>query len=153
MASQLFFYCQGAMWPWCYTKSWLIGDKVQLVNPLEVNPTKWSNTLKQLVTNSSWIVCACLTMLWDRRLKVFKLGNENRNIKIIALYLVNYCWNFLNLYLEFSRGIFRNLRFYRNSLIFTKRDSHIFEITQNLVFCQKFSYLSKIRVNKKRNTY
>ena len=33
-------------------------------SPLSANPTKWSNTLKQLVGKSQRIVWVCLTILW-----------------------------------------------------------------------------------------
>ena len=33
------------------------------INPLKVNPTKWSNTLKQFVGFRQWIVWMCLTIL------------------------------------------------------------------------------------------
>ena len=39
------------------------------MNPLSANPTKWSNTLKQFVGISRQIVCVCLIILWDWRLK------------------------------------------------------------------------------------
>ena len=42
------------------------------VNPLSTNSTKWSNTLKQFVGNSQWIVWVCLTILWGWRLKATK---------------------------------------------------------------------------------
>ena len=38
-------------------------------NPLGANPTKWSNTLKQFVSNSRRIVWVCLIILWGWRLK------------------------------------------------------------------------------------
>ena len=38
-------------------------------NPLNVNPTKWSSTLKQFLGKSRRIVWVCLTILWDWRLK------------------------------------------------------------------------------------
>ena len=38
-------------------------------NPLNVNPTKWSNTFKQFLGKSRRIVWVCLTILWDWRLK------------------------------------------------------------------------------------
>ena len=38
-------------------------------NPLNVSPTKLSNTLKQVVGNSKRIVWVCLTILWDWHLK------------------------------------------------------------------------------------
>ena len=38
-------------------------------NPLKVNPTKWSNTLKQFVGFRQWIGWMCLTILWSWRLK------------------------------------------------------------------------------------
>ena len=37
--------------------------------PLSINPTKWSNTLKQSSANCWQIVLVCLTILWDWRLK------------------------------------------------------------------------------------
>ena len=40
------------------------------VNPLSVNPTKWSNTLKQFVRCCQRIVGVCLTILWSWRVKV-----------------------------------------------------------------------------------
>ena len=39
------------------------------VNPLNSNPTKWSNTLKHFLGKSRWIVWVCLTILWGWRLK------------------------------------------------------------------------------------
>ena len=38
-------------------------------NPLSANPTEWSNTFKQFVSNSQWIVWVYLTILWDWRWK------------------------------------------------------------------------------------
>ena len=37
--------------------------------PLSANPTKWSNTLKQFLSNSRRIVWVCLTILWGWRFK------------------------------------------------------------------------------------
>ena len=37
--------------------------------PFRTNPTKWSNTLKQFIGNSQWIVWVCLTIVWGWRLK------------------------------------------------------------------------------------
>ena len=34
----------------------LLGTRLQMLNPISANPTKWSNTLKQLVGNSRQIV-------------------------------------------------------------------------------------------------
>ena len=34
------------------------------VKPLSADPVKWSNTLKQFVSNSRRIVWVCLTILW-----------------------------------------------------------------------------------------
>ena len=39
------------------------------INPLNANPTKWSNKLKQFVGNSRLIVWVCLTILWGWHLK------------------------------------------------------------------------------------
>ena len=39
------------------------------INPLNTNPTKWSNKLKQFVGNSRLIVWVCLTILWGWHLK------------------------------------------------------------------------------------
>ena len=46
------------------------------VNPLNVNPTKWSNTVKQFVGNSQQIAWVCLTILWGLALKVLRLQNK-----------------------------------------------------------------------------
>ena len=46
-----------------------------IINPLSANPTKWSNTLKQFVGESRWIVWVCLTILWGWRLKGWMLWN------------------------------------------------------------------------------
>ena len=40
-----------------------------LFKPSSANPTKWSNTLKQFVGCGRQIVCVCLTILRDWRLK------------------------------------------------------------------------------------
>ena len=49
-------------WLYCLTR------EILTTNPfLSINPTKWSNTLKQLVGNSRRI--ECLTILWGWRLK------------------------------------------------------------------------------------
>ena len=39
------------------------------LTPLNANPTKWSNTLKQFIGNSRRIIWVCLTILWGWRLK------------------------------------------------------------------------------------
>ena len=39
------------------------------INPLNANPIKWSNKLKQFVGNSRLIVWVCLTILWGWHLK------------------------------------------------------------------------------------
>ena len=39
------------------------------LNPLSANPTKWSNTLKQVVGSCLRIVWVCLTFLWGCHLK------------------------------------------------------------------------------------
>ena len=39
-------------------------------NPLNANPTKWSNALKQFVGKNQRIVRVCLTILWGWHLKV-----------------------------------------------------------------------------------
>ena len=44
-------------------------DFANTFNPLSANPTKWSNTLKQLLSNSRRIVWVWLTILWGWRLK------------------------------------------------------------------------------------
>ena len=44
------------------------------VNSLSVNPTKWSNTLKQFVGFCRRIVRVCLTILWGWRLTLIWLG-------------------------------------------------------------------------------
>ena len=41
-------------------------------NPLSTNPTKWSNKLKQFVSNSRRVVWVCLTILWGWGLKEFE---------------------------------------------------------------------------------
>ena len=49
------------------TKKGNIGMK--WANPLSAKPTKWSNTLKQVVGSCRRIVWVCLTILWGGRLK------------------------------------------------------------------------------------
>ena len=47
---------------------------IKYSNLLSVNPTKWLNTLSQLIGNSQRIVWICLTILWGWRLKyIWKL--------------------------------------------------------------------------------
>ena len=56
-------------------KKWYMFVFKVYFNPLNANPTKWSNTLKQFVSNSQWIVWVCLTILLGWRLadsEVFK---------------------------------------------------------------------------------
>ena len=44
-------------------------NKNQVLNPLSVNPTKWSNALKQLADNSQQIAWVFWNILWSWRLK------------------------------------------------------------------------------------
>ena len=46
--------------------------KTKAFNPLNANPTKWSNTLKQFIEKSQKIVSVCLTILWGWRLKGYQ---------------------------------------------------------------------------------
>ena len=51
----------------CLTEFWKACFLLTKLNPLSVNPTKWSITLKQFVGNTQHIV-VCLTILWVWRL-------------------------------------------------------------------------------------
>ena len=46
---------------------------------LSANPTKWSNTLKQFISNSLRIVWVCLTILLGWRLKGYLLNNTEKD--------------------------------------------------------------------------
>ena len=52
---------------------WVKQSNKSLVKPLSANPTEWSNTLKQFVGKSRWIVWECLTILWGWRLKGWEI--------------------------------------------------------------------------------
>ena len=43
-------------------------NNIQIINSLSANPTKWSNTLKQLVGFCRRIVWVYLTIMWGWRL-------------------------------------------------------------------------------------
>ena len=50
-------------------RSWSVNYDViafisKYLNPLNANPTKWSNTVKQFVGKCRRIVSVCLTILW-----------------------------------------------------------------------------------------
>ena len=67
--------CNRAVMP-CFVSNmlvllvWIIHlVKVNDVNPLSANPTKWSNTLKQFVGKTWRIVWVCSTILWCWHLK------------------------------------------------------------------------------------
>ena len=47
----------------------ILWTTILIINPLSANPTKWSNTLKQLLDNSRRIVWVCLVILWGWRLR------------------------------------------------------------------------------------
>ena len=57
-----------------------------MVNALSANPTKWWNTVKQIVGNSRRIVWVCLTILWGLALK--GLISEN----LVAFASQNLVW-------------------------------------------------------------
>ena len=42
---------------------------ILVLNPFRLDPTEWSDTLKQFICNSQRIIGVCLTVLWDQVVK------------------------------------------------------------------------------------
>ena len=98
-------------------------------NLLSRNPTKWLNTLKQLVGNSQQIVWVCLTILWGWWLKLKgqstnkKSCYEGLHFKLIKVWFcLKKCWSISSIL--------------KNILI------QIFEDKKNIQSLQKYNSLS-----------
>ena len=76
------------IYPWKISKA-TFPKLSSAIIPLSANPTKWSNTLKQIVGKSRRIVCVCLTVLWGWCLKVLCSVHNARFLK--------YVWTFFDI--------------------------------------------------------
>ena len=84
--------------------------KLNAVNSLSSNQTKWSNTLRQFAGNSWRIVWACLTILWDWRLKGQLFLQETSMIVVCqgSKYFNGHLhFTEISLFLYKYRGVFR----------------------------------------------
>ena len=86
----------------------VVGFRAVILNPVNANSTKWSNTVKQFVGFCRRIVWACLTILWGWSLKCYKHPHNNDLHKVWEIHLTLIHCNLLTSVFRYLFQLFFN---------------------------------------------